>query len=187
MAEEKGDYTNSKIHVFTLSVGHEVVRLPVAHCKLNPIEMAWSQVKGYVKDNNKKYGVNNNYVNVHFYNSFLYRFTLSEVKELVYKGFEKVTPDRWQSLITHVQVKVKSINIMKVYEYSCVKTEDHYWEVDGLNEDLLEEFIINISDSESDDDQANQGVNEGFSDGDSTTFGSRSESSGSSDEVENKY
>ena len=31
-------------------VGHEVVRLPVAHCKLNPIEMAWSQVKGYVKD-----------------------------------------------------------------------------------------------------------------------------------------
>ena len=31
MAEEKGDYTNSKIHVFTLSVGHEVVRLPVAH------------------------------------------------------------------------------------------------------------------------------------------------------------
>ena len=90
-------------------------------------------------------------------------------------------------MITHVQVKVKSINIMKVYEYSCVKTEDHYWEVDGLNEDLLEEFIINISDSESDDDQANKGVNEGFADGDSTTFGSRSESSGSSDEVENKY
>ena len=55
---------------------------------------------------------------------------------------------------------------MKVYEYSCVKTEDHYWEVDGLNEDLLEEFIINISDSERDDDQANEGVNEGFSDGD---------------------
>ena len=65
MAEEKGDYINSKIHVFTLSVGHEVVRLPVAHCELNPIEMPWSQVKGYVKDNNKKYGVNNNNVNAH--------------------------------------------------------------------------------------------------------------------------
>ena len=36
------------------------------------------------------------------------RFTLTEVKELVYKGFEKVTPDRWQSLIRHVQEKVNS-------------------------------------------------------------------------------
>ena len=27
-------------------VGHEVARLPEAHCELNPIEMAWSQVKG---------------------------------------------------------------------------------------------------------------------------------------------
>ena len=35
--------------------GHEVVRLPVAHCELNPIEMAWSQVKGYVKEHNKTY------------------------------------------------------------------------------------------------------------------------------------
>ena len=35
-----------------------MVRLPVAHCELNPIEKAWSQVKGYVKESNKKYGVN---------------------------------------------------------------------------------------------------------------------------------
>ncbi|XP_065911844.1 uncharacterized protein [Dysidea avara] len=58
------------------SKGHEVVRLPVAHCELNPIEMAWSQVKGHVKRNNK-------------------RFTLTEVKELVYQGFEAVTSERW--------------------------------------------------------------------------------------------
>ena len=38
-----------------LWAGHEVVRLPVGHCELNPIEMAWSQVKGYVKEHNKKY------------------------------------------------------------------------------------------------------------------------------------
>ena len=36
-------------------IGHEVVRLPVAHCELNFIEMAWSQVKGHVKRNNKRY------------------------------------------------------------------------------------------------------------------------------------
>ena len=87
-------------------------------------------------------------------------------------------------MISHVQTKVKSVIIIKVYEYSCVKVEDYYWEVDGLIEELLEEPIINISDSESDDEQANEGVNEGFLDGDSTTFGSRSESSSSSDEVE---
>ena len=31
-----------------------MVRLPVAHCELNSIEMAWAQVKGYVKEHNKK-------------------------------------------------------------------------------------------------------------------------------------
>lgn len=36
-------------------VGHEVVRLPVAHCELNPIEMAWAQVKDYIKANNRRY------------------------------------------------------------------------------------------------------------------------------------
>ena len=58
------------------------------------------------------------------------------------------------------------------------KVEDHYWETDGLNEELLERFIITNSDSESSDDE---GVNEGFSD-DSITFGSMSESTDSSDE-----
>ena len=36
-----------------IHVGHEVIWLPVAHCELNPIEMAWSQVKGHVKWNSK--------------------------------------------------------------------------------------------------------------------------------------
>ena len=96
------------------------------------------------------------------YYHFCFRFTLTEVKELVYQGFEKVTPSRWESLIKHVEEKV----------------EDHYWEADGLNEEILEQFIItNSSDSEED-----EGMNDGFSD-DSTSFGSGSESSSSSDEV----
>ena len=48
-----------------------------------------------------------------------------------------------------------------------------------LNEELLERFIITNTDSESSDDE---GMNEGFSDGDSTSFGSRSESTNSSDD-----
>ena len=45
----------------------------------------------------------------------------------MHEGFGIVTPQRWQSLITHVEEKV----------------EDHYWEADGLIEELLEQFIIN--------------------------------------------
>ena len=37
-----------KLCVFTISTGHEAVRLPVAYCELNLIKMAWSQMKGYV-------------------------------------------------------------------------------------------------------------------------------------------
>ena len=34
-----------------ITIGHEVVRLPVAHCELNPIEMAWRQQNGHIKQN----------------------------------------------------------------------------------------------------------------------------------------
>jgi hypothetical protein len=32
--------------------GHEVLRIPVRHCELNPIELIWAQVKGFVAKNN---------------------------------------------------------------------------------------------------------------------------------------
>ena len=73
------------LHLYT---GHEVVRLPVAHCELNPIEMAWARVKGYVKEHNRK-------------------FTLTEVARLVNEGFNCVTPERWKKLVHHVQQKVE--------------------------------------------------------------------------------
>ena len=66
------------------AAGHEVVRLPPYHCELNPIELAWSQVKRFIKENNTL-------------------FTLSAVKELTYNGFEQVGPAQWKKLIDHVQ------------------------------------------------------------------------------------
>ena len=34
---------------------HKVLRLPVTHPELNPIELAWSVVKGYVAKHNQKF------------------------------------------------------------------------------------------------------------------------------------
>ena len=70
---------------------------------------------------------------------------LPEVQRLVHEGFEIVTPERWQSLIMHVKEHV----------------EDHYWEADGLNEELLERFIINASSDSSDSDISDSGEDDG--------------------------
>ena len=43
------------------------------------------------------------------------RFTLTNVKGLVYEGFSKVTPLEWQKLIKHVEEKV----------------ENHYWRAEN--------------------------------------------------------
>ena len=59
----------------------------------------------------------------------------------MYEGLEIVTPRRWQSLITHVEEKV----------------EDHYWDCDGVNEELLEPFIIDISSDTNNDDISDGG------------------------------
>ena len=43
------EFTVYVIHEIVKAAGHEVVRLPLYHCELNPIEMAWVQVKGYIR------------------------------------------------------------------------------------------------------------------------------------------
>ncbi|XP_061704644.1 uncharacterized protein LOC133515996 [Cydia pomonella] len=60
-----------------------VLRLPPYHCELNPIEMIWSQVKGYVANNNKT-------------------FKLAEVKQLLREGISKVNAESWKKCIKHV-------------------------------------------------------------------------------------
>ena len=49
--------------------GHEAVRLPIAHCELNPIKMAWATMKSFIRKCNK----------------------LKEARALVPAGFNEVT------------------------------------------------------------------------------------------------
>ena len=68
--------------------GYEVVRLPPYHCELNPIQMAWSQVKQFAKKNNTT-----------FTNT---TFTIPGLQ-----AFAEVMPTRWHDLIEHTQKKVE--------------------------------------------------------------------------------
>ena len=71
--------TDEVIH----TMGHTVLRLPVAHCELKPIELAWASVKGYVAKHNKN-------------------FTMTETKQLTIDGFRHTTTDMWRSFCRHV-------------------------------------------------------------------------------------
>ena len=94
LAAAAGDWLFNSYYALVIMVlniifpGHEVVRLPVSHCTLNPIELAWAQVKGHVKANANA-------------------FNLTEVEQLAWEGFGIVTADRWCKLIRHVRDKVE--------------------------------------------------------------------------------
>ena len=53
------------------------------------------------------------------------KFTLTEMERLTHIAFDEVTPDHLKSLIAQVQQKV----------------EDHYWEADELQMELVDEFV----------------------------------------------
>ncbi|XP_065831984.1 uncharacterized protein [Oscarella lobularis] len=64
--------------------GFVVLRSPVAHCELNPIELAWSQVKGFLRKNNTT-------------------FKLKDLEELVPQAFEAVTQTMWEAFCGHAE------------------------------------------------------------------------------------
>ena len=39
----------------------EILRLPIRHCSLNPVEIAWSGLKDYVRKKNTSFTMNNIY------------------------------------------------------------------------------------------------------------------------------
>lgn len=68
--------------------GHCVLRLPIAHYELNPIELIWAQVKCYAARNNKI-------------------FTMAEALKLSRDGINTVTAENWAACVQHVVNKVE--------------------------------------------------------------------------------
>ena len=108
---------------------HIVLRLPVAHCELNPIELAWGSVKGYVAKHNKTHN-------------------LPEIEQHTFDGFIYTTTDMWKIYCRHV-----------------VDIENDCFEKYGLVEDTLEEFIIEIGEDDTYNDN-NSDIGNGMMDKD---------------------
>jgi transposase len=68
----KSQYTSYVVDNMAKDAGHTVLRLPPYYREFNPIELAWTMVKGYVKSNNMT-------------------FKIDDVRALLNTGIERVT------------------------------------------------------------------------------------------------
>ena len=67
----KPQYEKYLIDELAQTHNRRILRLPPYHCELNPIELAWANVKDHIKKNNTSY-------------------KLSDVKTLLLEGIERV-------------------------------------------------------------------------------------------------
>ena len=63
----------------------EVLRLPTKHCEYNPIEMVWSQIKGYAASRN------------------VISTSLLNMRQLVLEAFDSITPQYFRKVCEHVR------------------------------------------------------------------------------------
>ena len=96
------------------SKGHVVLRLPIKHCELNPIELIQAQEKQYVVQHNTT-------------------FKMADVKQLFYEAKDHISVESWQKVCNHVIEHV----------------ENKFWQLDNIQEKIVEHIIINDSDSDS--------------------------------------
>lgn len=96
--------------------GHEVVRLPPYHCELNPIELIWADLKQFVARNNNT-------------------FRKDDVKQLIHRGFQRITRDRWRNACRHVE-----------------ELEEKWGRRDNVQSRPVEPVIVHLSDSDTDTD-----------------------------------
>ncbi|XP_046384822.1 uncharacterized protein LOC124155147 [Ischnura elegans] len=82
-----------------LSMGHLVVRLPPYHCKYNPIELIWAQVKRFVAQRNTT-------------------FRMIDVERLTHEALASISKEDWIKCVRHAE------NIQEEdYIKECVRDE----------------------------------------------------------------
>jgi hypothetical protein len=86
-------------------------------CDLDPIELAWANIKHYVR-----------------YHNMTGAMSLKRLEELVREGLNRVTTNDWSGFFQLV-----------------ISFKNEYWVKDGVVEDEIDSFVINLGTSESDD------------------------------------
>lgn len=122
---DKSKHQKKYVDELAASKNVTVLRLPPYHCELNPIELIWAQMKGYVGKNNKS-------------------FKLPEVRRLTEEAIIKIGAAEWQKCIEHV-IKVED----------KMMTLDGIMDACTDNPNPTEEFIIHVSEDSSDSDDDN--------------------------------
>lgn len=116
--EIKHEYQSYVIDKMAEEKGVTVLRLPPYHCELNPIELIWANIKGYVARHNTT-------------------FKFEDVKKLLEDGISQVTNNTWANCVEHVKkIEIK----MRGLDQTIDRTTD--------------EFIIRLTDSDSDSDSS---------------------------------
>ena len=83
MQENKSRFKKCVIDEMAKKRGIILLRLPPYHCELNPIELIWAQMKGYVARNNTT-------------------FKIKDVRELLKYSLNIITKENWKEAIKHV-------------------------------------------------------------------------------------
>ena len=98
--------------------------LPVAHCELNPIELAWASLKAYIAGHNTRY-------------------TLQEVQQLTPKEFKHTTEDMWRNIYRHVVMVEKDYFVKDWIGEETVEemtlTITSHSDKDSDDEDIIDE------------------------------------------------
>ncbi|KAH6948352.1 hypothetical protein HPB50_023537 [Hyalomma asiaticum] len=92
-----------RVNCIAKAAGHLVVHLPPYHYQLNPIELLWSDVKGFVAGANKT-------------------FKLHDVEPLVWHGVKQVTAEKCKRYVEHV---LNQEDLMRKLDHIIDDVVDH--------------------------------------------------------------
>lgn len=113
----KGEFNKYAVDELAALYGVTVLRLPPYHCELNPIELVWAQVKGYVARNNTT-------------------FKLVDLKRLLHEGLREVTPQKWADCITHtIKVEDEMFKLSHLIDNVCDRFIINITETDSESDD----------------------------------------------------